>query len=159
MTDQIEEKVISVVASIKRLPRDAVEGEHMQPSLTEFRITDLRARVAEGVAIQWQGQELNSGPLNIELDETASTGNRGVLDYGKRRVQANFQVLLTFPELASMLEMMGVDPQLTHSVRAAICSEGQILDDHSFILSGPCKLADHALLSAEQTTASVLPGT
>jgi hypothetical protein len=131
----------------------------MQPSLTEFRITDLRAQVAEGVVVQWQGQELNSGPLNIELDETASTGNRGVLDYGHGRAHANFQVLLTFPELASTLEMLGVDSELTQPVHAVICSEGQILDDHSFVLTGPCKLADHALLSAEQTTASVLPGT
>jgi hypothetical protein len=131
----------------------------MQRSLVKFRITNLHAQVPEGVVIQWQDQELNSGPLNIELDETASRGSRGILDYGHGRAQANFQVLLTFPELASTLEMLGVDPELTQPVHAVICSEGQILDDHSFILTGPCKVADHALLNSKQTTACVLPGT
>jgi hypothetical protein len=134
-------------------------GNIVEKPLQEFSVTDLQAQVVEGVVVQWQSQKLNSGPLNIELDKTTATGNRGVLDYGKGRVNANFQVFLAFPEFASILETLGVDPDLTQPVHAVINSEGQILDEHGFRLSGPCTLADHALLGSERTEASILPGT
>jgi hypothetical protein len=130
----------------------------MQQSVVQFRITSFDARVAEGVVIQWQGEELNSGPLKIELDETANTANGGFLDYGKRRARAKFQVLLSFPELASLLETLGAEPELRQPLCDVICSEGQIVDDHNLRLSGPCKLAEHPLLNSKETLAFVLPG-
>lgn len=131
----------------------------MDEQLLKFRITNLAAGVAEGVAVEWQGREFNSGPLTVELDESVpDTANQGVLDYGRGRAQADFHVRLAFPEFSSLLEELGVDPQLARPVRAAIHSEGEILHDHSFVLSGSCELASHGLLPAEETRASVLPG-
>jgi len=127
--------------------------------LVKFAITNLRARLAERFSIKWEGKEFDPGPLDIELDRTAGTHNEGVLDYTGRRTRAEFHVLLTFPEFASTLETLGVDPELTRPVCAVIRSEGDILGDHSFLLSGPCDLAPHALLNAQETRASVLPGT
>lgn len=132
----------------------------MNQDLVTFQITKLAAAVPEGVPIEWQGRELGSGPLTIELDENGQgRGNQGVLDYSRRRAQAEFHVRLKFPELASSLEDLGVDTALTQAVRAVLRSEGEILEDHSFFLSGRCELQPHALLSPENTMASVLPGT
>jgi hypothetical protein len=127
--------------------------------VVKFAITDLGARLAEKVSVQWEGKEFDPGPLDIALDHTAGTRNEGVLDYTARRARAEFHVLLTFPEFAGTLEVLGVDPELTRPVHAVIRSEGDILDDHSFLLSGPCNLAPHALLNQEETSASVLLGT
>jgi hypothetical protein len=133
----------------------------MDNSRVEVRITHLKAQVAEGVVVEWQGHALTSGPLNIELDQTASSGNEGELDYGKHRAHADFRVLLAFPELASLLESLGVDPDLdwTKPVYAAIWAEGQILNDHGLSLNGRCDLGDHALLNPGETRAFILPGT
>lgn len=132
----------------------------MNQDLVAFQITKLAAAVPEGLPIEWQGRELSSGPLTIELDEnTSGRGNQGVLDYSRRRAQAEFHVRLQFLELASSLEDLGVNIALTHPVRAVLRSEGEILEDHSFFLSGRCELQPHALLTPENTMASVLPGT
>ncbi len=129
----------------------------MNQDVVKFQVTELAASVAEGVSIEWQGQEFNSGPLTIELDEN---GRRsvGILDYSRRRAEAELHVRLAFPELVSMLESLGVDPELTRPVCAVLHSEGEILDDHSFALSGRCELAPHEILSSAETAASVLPG-
>jgi hypothetical protein len=128
-------------------------------TVVKFTVKDLHARLTEAFSVQWQGKELDPGPLEIELDSTADTHNAGVLDYTARRAQAEFHVLLSFPEFASTMEGLGVDPELTRPVHAVIRSEGAILDDHSFVLSGPCELARHELLNSEETRASVLAGT
>ncbi len=129
----------------------------MHPDSVTFQVSKLAANVPEGVSIEWQGSEFNSGPLTIELDED---GRRsvGMLDYSRRRAQAEFHVRLGFPELASELESLGVDPELTQPVRAVLHSEGEILGDHGFAFSGPCELAPHEILSSAETVASVLPG-
>jgi hypothetical protein len=43
-------------------------------------------------------------------------------------------------------------------VEAVLRSEGDILDDHGFALSGTCAIEPHGLLPAETTRAAVLPG-
>jgi hypothetical protein len=127
--------------------------------VVRFAITDLGARLAERFSVQWEGKEFDPGPLEVALDNTAGARNEGELDYTGRRARAEFHVALTFSEFASTLEALGVDPELTRPLHAVIRSEGDILDDHSFLLSGPCDLAPHALLNREETSASVLPGT
>ena len=122
----------------------------------EFRVTDLFAEVPDGIPIVWQETTLQSGPLVIELDEGDS---RGVLDYDRREAQVEFNVRVRFPELAGVLEAMGVAPELRQPVRAVLRSEGKILDDHSFALSGSSELRPHAMFAAEETAACVLPGT
>ncbi len=131
----------------------------MDKQILRFRITDLAASVPEGVPLMWQGREYDSGPLVIRLDKSApGPVNQGELDYSRRYAQAEFHVRLEFPELASLLEALGVDSELTQPVRAVLHSEGEILEDHSFVLSGRCDLGPHALLPAEETIARVLPG-
>jgi hypothetical protein len=131
----------------------------MSESLVKFRIADIHAQVAEGVIVHWQGRKLASGPLNIELDQSSKSGNCGNFDYARRGAQADFRVLLTFPELASVLESIGVSNDLMQPVRATIRSEGQIVRDHGLRLSGQCELGEHALLNMHETRALILPGT
>ncbi|MBI3697172.1 MAG: hypothetical protein HY238_20345 [Acidobacteria bacterium] len=127
----------------------------MKTNQVAFRVTALEAGVPEGVPIEWQGRELASGPLTIELDED-SQASRGALDYSRRRAQAEFHVRLKFPEFAAMLADLGIDPALGEPVRAVLRSEGEILDDHGFALSGRCELRPHELL--DHASAAVLPG-
>ena len=128
-------------------------------SRVNIQITKLEAEVVEPISLQWQGKEIDAGPITVELDESTSpTANQGMLDYGRCCAGMEFHVRLRFPELASTLESLGVDEVLTRPLRAVIRSEGKILDDHSFLLGGGCDLRPHALFPAEETKASVLPG-
>ncbi|MHC4816452.1 MAG: hypothetical protein ACYTF8_00130 [Planctomycetota bacterium] len=122
----------------------------------QFRVTELSASVPESVPLEWQGKPLSSGQLTIELDETATS--RGELDYSTGRAAAEFHVRLKFPELAEILEDLGVDPSLTAPVRAVVRSEGEIRDDHRLALNGRCELRPHELFPPEESAASVLPG-
>jgi len=131
----------------------------MNDSTVNFKITKLAAEVAEPVALRWQEKEIDAGPITVELEEGMSkTANQGTLDYSRRQARAEFHVRLRFPELAGTLESLGVDPELTQPLHAVIRSEGEILDDHSFVLSGGCDLGPHALFPSPETRASVLPG-
>jgi hypothetical protein len=111
------------------------------------------------VPLHWQGRGLDSGPLEIELDSGSPVESCGALDYESRRAQAEFHVRLSFPQLSADLEDLGVDPELTQPVRAILRSEGEILEDHSFLLSGRCELLPHELFRPKDCAASVLPGT
>jgi len=131
----------------------------MDDDLVRFTVTHLSATVPEGVPISWRGREFVSGPLSVELAARgAGTANQGVLDYTTRRARAEFHVRLSFPQFAEILEDLGVDPALSSPVEAVLHSEGSILDDHSYALSGSCDLEPHGLLPRETTTAAVLPG-
>ncbi len=131
----------------------------MNDSAINFKVTKLRAQVDEPVMLRWRGTEVDAGALTVELDKNVSgTGNQGALDYSRRRARAEFHVCLSFPDLASTLGSLDVDHELTQPLRAVIHSEGEILDDHSFVLSGGCDLQPHALFPREETMASVLPG-
>ena len=122
-----------------------------------FRVTALRASVPDGVPIEWQGKELPSGPLTVELQEGSGVKeSRGELDYVRRRACAEFHVRVNMPELAELLQTLGVDPSLTRPVDAVVRSEGKILDDHSFNLVGVGEIEPHALLNGVQ--AGMLPG-
>ena len=131
----------------------------MKDDRIAFRVTELDAAAPQGVLIQWQGRELNSGRLRIELDEEAPAGSScGTLDYLARRAEAAFHIKLSFPELAGMLEELGVDPALTRPVRAVLRSQGAILEDHGFALSGRSEPLRHELLGGSSAAAAVLPG-
>jgi len=131
----------------------------MSPEMVQFRVTRLDARVPEGVPIEWRGQQYESGPLVIELDNSLDAqGNWGVLDYAKHHAQAEFHIQLKFPEFAGVLEDLGIDPEMTRPIRAVLHSEGEILADHGFALSGGCELRPHGLFPPQHTAAAVLPG-
>ncbi len=131
----------------------------MDEHLVRFKITGLAAHVTEGVEILWQGKGYNSGPLTVRLNEDAAgSGNQGELNYSRGHARAEFHVRLEFPEFADMLETLGLDPELSRPICAVLHSEGEILGDHSLMLSGRCDLSSHALLPPEETRACVLPG-
>ena len=127
----------------------------MNSNRIAFQVTDLVAQVPEGVPLHWQGAELESGPLHLELADDAS---RGVFDYDTGRAQVEFHVLLSFPELADELRGLGVDEDLLRPVRAVLRSEGPIRDDHRLALSGRAVLAPHDLFPARESDVSVLEG-
>jgi len=128
----------------------------MERDFVQVRVTELAASVREGVPIEWQGRTFSSGSLTIELDNAEASV--GVLDYSSRRACVDFHVRLGFPEFAALLEGMGVDSALTQPVRALLHSEGEILDDHGFALSGACAVRPHGLFTGQKTAAAVLPG-
>src|SRR5215469_3337223 len=128
----------------------------MREDSVRFEVSRLDATVPEGVPVRWQGTEFNSGPLEIELDRDGDGRcGQGLLDYSRRRARAEFRIRLAFPELAATLESLGADSSLTEPVRAVLSSEGEILEDHTFVLSGRCELASHEVLSSPETAASV----
>lgn len=120
--------------------------EHMR-----FRVTALHASVPEGIPIEWMGNRWPSGPLMIELDEGPGVEeSRGELDYVRRYAQAEFHVRVEMPELADLLQTLGVDPALTKPVYAVVRSQGKILHDHSFSLVGACRMEPHRLFDGAQ---------
>jgi hypothetical protein len=133
--------------------------QFMKQDRVRFHISSLAATAPEGVLIEWQGREFHSGPLVIDLEESGEPGgNEGVLDYLQRQARAEFHVCLSFPELARMLRDLGADPALAEPVRAVLRSQGEILDDHAFALSGRCELRPHPLFAPGETRAEVLAG-
>jgi hypothetical protein len=107
--------------------------------------------------VEWQGREFSSGPLVMTLDSEAGP-SLGSLDYSERRAQVEFRVKMAFPEFARTLEDLGAAIDFSQPLRAVIHSEGPILEDHSFALSGAASVAEHALFD-DHAEGSVLPGT
>ena len=131
----------------------------MNHGQVRFRVTRLEAEVPEGVPIQWQGRTFSSGPLQVELDEEAPPdASQGTLNYDRRRAEAAFHVRLKFPGFTALVEDLGLDPALGEPLRGVLASQGDILDDHSFALSGRCELQPHALFEKAPLNAAVLPG-
>ena len=85
----------------------------------KFGITSLRAHVAESISIEWQGHQFDAGLLKIEIDDSVGTHNLGALDYAACQAEAEFHVLLTFPQLADTLEELGADPERTLVINRA----------------------------------------
>jgi hypothetical protein len=128
----------------------------MNRECVPFQVTQLTASVPQGVPIEWQGRNFSSGPLNVTLDEGGCS--QGVLNYETRKAEAEFRVKLDFPEFADLLEGLGFDRFLASPVYAVLRSQGDILDDHGFALSGSCDLNAHPLFARDSLSASVLPG-
>lgn len=135
-------------------------------NLVSVQVSRLEASIPEGVPLRWRGKEFNSGVLKASLrrpDEAGLSG--GVLDYAHGKARLEFHVNLEFPEFAGMLSDLGVDGAFTAPVQATIRSAGDILEDHSFALSGRCEVLPHCLFAdparpeAERVAAEMLPGT
>ena len=122
-----------------------------------FRVANLDAAVPGGIPVEWRGREFSSGPLMMALDSEAGP-SLGSLDYSERRARVEFRVTMAFPELARTLEDLGAAAEFSEPLRAVIRSEGAILDDHSFALSGSAAVAEHALFD-DHARGGVLPGT
>jgi len=123
-----------------------------------FRVVNLIAVAQDGIPLEWQQHEFDSGPLMIELDPDAKEPSTGSLDYLERRARVEFRVTLKFPGCARMLEELGASPEFSSPLRAVIHSSGSILEDHSFQLSGRASVSEHPLFD-DHAQGSVLPGT
>jgi hypothetical protein len=123
----------------------------MQPTVP-INITKMDATIPEGFDFLWNGCTLNSGPLQIHLDDKArgEGDNSGVLDYEKNVARARFNVVIDFTGLARVMPMQ--------PLRAVLYSEGTITEDHNFGLSGPMDVLPHPFIGPEGLLAAVLPG-
>jgi hypothetical protein len=116
-------------------------------------VTGFDVTVADGVRIKWQGREMDSGPIVLELGEP---GSSGVIDYEAGTVNVEFRVRIRFPELAEILDDMGADPALTEPISAVIRSQGAVIEeDHSLRLWGKGQVAEHRLLDPAETKIEV----
>ena len=124
-----------------------------------FDVTNLDVTVEEGVKITWQGKEIDSGRLTINLGEP---GSKGVIDYGKGTVDVEFRVRIASPaldDLFDILEDMGADRGVTAPFDAVIRSKGSVFEDHSLRLAGKGEIAEHRLFNPAETTIDILAPT
>jgi hypothetical protein len=119
----------------------------MRDECLPFKVTALDVKVTEPVKIKWQGREMDSGPLTIEMTGDESGG---LIDYKNGTVNVEFHVRIAFPELAEILADMGADASVTAPVDAVIRSQGSVFDDHSLRLAGKGELSEHRLFNPRQ---------
>ncbi len=124
-----------------------------------FDVTNLDVTVEEGVKITWQGKEIDSGRLTINLGEP---GSKGVIDYGKGTVDVEFRVRIASPALDDLFDIladMGADRGVTAPFDAVIRSKGSVFEDHSLRLAGKGEIAEHRLFNPAETTIDILAPT
>ena len=129
----------------------------MTENILRFDVTGLDVTVPEGFHLQWQGREIDSGPVTVTLGEP---GSGGVIDYASGRVNVEFRIRISFPELAEALADMGAEADLTAPVEAVIRSQGVVFDDrHSLRLAGKGQLGEHRLFDRNETRLEILAPT
>ena len=128
-------------------------------STVPINVTKMDATITEGFDFLWNGCTVNSGPLQIRLDDTARGGNdnRGVLDYQKNVARARLNVVIDLTGIERLLSRTGYCEPM-QPLRAVLHSEGVITEDHNFGLSGPMEVLPHPLFGPEGVSAVVLPG-
>jgi len=119
----------------------------------------MDATIPEGIDFVWNGRAINSGPLQVQLDNQARAegDNRGELDYGTNVARARFNVRIDLSGVAKLLAR-AARCELIEPIRAVLHSEGVITEDHNFGLSGPMEVQPHPLFGTEGVSAAVLPG-
>jgi hypothetical protein len=129
----------------------------MTENILRFDVTGLDVTVPEGFRLHWQGREIDSGPVTVTLGER---GSGGVIDYATGRVNVEFRVKISFPELSEALTDMGAEADLAAPVDAVIRSEGMVFDDrHSLRLAGRGELGEHRLFDRNETKLEILAPT
>jgi hypothetical protein len=129
----------------------------MTRNILHFGVTGLDVTVPEGFHLKWQDREIDSGPVTVTLGEA---GSGGVIDYESGRVNVEFRVKISFPELSEALSDMGAEADLTAPVDAIIRSEGVVFDDrHSLRLAGKGQIGEHRLFDRNETKLEILAPT
>src|SRR5262247_2275877 len=130
----------------------------MQPTVS-INITKMDATITEGFDFLWNGFRVNSGPLQIHLDDTTrgEGANRGVLDYQKNVARARLNVVIDLTGIARLLGR-AAHCEAMQPLRAVLHSEGVITEDHNFGLSKPMEVLPHPLFGPEGVSVLVLPG-
>lgn len=122
-----------------------------------FDVTDFNVNVEEGVKINWQGREIDSGRLTIKLGEP---GSGGVINYETGVVDVEFRVRIDAPgldDLFDILDDIGADRGVTAPIDAVIRSHGPVInDDHSLRLSGKGEIGEHRIFDPAQTKLEIL---
>src|SRR5262249_43977985 len=124
-----------------------------------FNVTKMDATIPEGIDFVWKGCRVNSGPLQVRLDDLARAegDNCGELDYETNMARARFNVRIDLSGVAKVLaEVAYCEP--IQPIRAVVNSEGVITEDHNFGLSGPMEVQDHPLFGGQGLVAAILPG-
>lgn len=121
-------------------------------------ITKMDAMIPEGIHLQLNGRTVNSGPLQVHLDDQARSegDNRGELDYETNMARARFNVMIDTTGLARLLARATCGETI-QPIRAVLHGEGVITEDHNFGLAGPMEIQTHPLFGAG-VSAAVLPG-
>ena len=130
--------------------------DKMSKNQLRFDVTDFDVTVAEGVKINWQGRELDSGRLTIKLGEP---GSSGVIDYETGTVDVEFRVRISSPsldDLFDILDDMGADRGVTAPIDAVIRSKGSVFDDHSLRLAGIGEIMEHRIFNPAETSLEIL---
>jgi hypothetical protein len=124
-----------------------------------FDISKMDATIPEGIDLLWNGCTVNSGPLQVQLDDQArgEGDNRGELDYETNVARARFNVRIDLSGVAKLLACAShCEPM--EPIRAVLHSEGVITEDHNFGLSGPMEVQPHPLFGPEGVSLAVLAG-
>jgi hypothetical protein len=123
-----------------------------------FDITRMDATIPEGIDLVWNGCAVNSGPLQLRLDDQARAegDNGGELDYRTNLARARFNVSIDLSNMAKLLSP-ATDCEI-QPIRAVLYSEGRVTADHNFGLSGPLEFHPHPLFGAESLLGAILPG-
>jgi hypothetical protein len=119
----------------------------------------MDATIPDGIDLVWNGSTINSGPLQVQLDDRAHAegDNRGELDYESNVARARFNVRIDLSGLVQLLARAAYC-QPMEPIRAVLHSEGVVTEDHNFGLSGPMEIQPHPLFGAEGVSAAILPG-
>ena len=128
----------------------------MNKNQLHFDVTDFDVTVQEGVKINWQGREIDSGRLTIKLGEP---GSSGVIDYETGTVDVEFRVRISSPsldELFDILDDMGADRGVTAPLDAVIRSKGSVFEDHSLRLAGKGEIMEHRIFNPAETSLEIL---
>src|SRR5262245_65455580 len=96
----------------------------MQPTVP-INITKMDAIITEGFDFLWNGCTVNSGPLQIHLDDKARRegDNRGVLDYTRNVARARLNVVIDLTGIARLLAR-GAHCERMQQIRAVLASDG-----------------------------------
>jgi hypothetical protein len=138
------------------LETDAGKEDQMGKDQLYFDVQDFDVTVEEGVKINWQGREIDSGRLTIKLGEP---GSHGVIDYAKGTVNVEFRVRIASPaldDLFDILDDMGAERGVTAPLDAVIRSKGSVFEDHSLRLAGKGEIMEHRIFDPAETMLEIL---
>jgi hypothetical protein len=126
-------------------------------STVPFDVTKMNATIPEGIDLVWNECAINSGPLQVELDDQArgEGDNCGEFDYETKVARARFNVRIDVSSIPKLLAR-AAHCEPIEPIRAVLHSQGGITEDHNFGLSGPMEIQPHSLF--EVVSAAVLPG-
>jgi hypothetical protein len=118
----------------------------------DIEVVDLDVQMVETIPINWQGRWMDSGRIDVSLAPEQSYGE---IDYAQNQVRVEFNTLLTFSELADLLEDMGAPESTYAPINIKIKSTGHVLPDHSLRLQGVGNVEQNGILDPSGTKITI----